>query len=285
MTFQIMPSVLVSVCMATRGRPQMAFESMKTMLDKAYEINDIEFCVGIDNDDIATVDYFKDTVVPWFNEKELNLIVMSFDRLGYAKLNEYISTLALNSHGEWIITWNDDAIMESQDWDKEIDSYRGKFKILAFKDNHNEHPYSIFPIIPRDWLILFGNVSPQQAIDAWVSQVAYLTDCFQRIESVVTHDRHDLTGNNDDTTYQEREFLEGDHSRVGDAFHPDMIALKELYAQKVYWFLKATGQATDHWMKVVRKEVEPFSLMHANDPNKHLGTFKLVDGKTVEVRK
>jgi hypothetical protein len=191
----------------------------------------------------------------------------------------------LNSKGAWIITWNDDALMETQDWDKEIVSYTGQFKLLAFKDNHNQHPYSIFPILPRDWLTLFGCISPQQAIDAWVSQVCYLNDCFQRIESVVTHDRHDLTGNNNDTTYAEREFLEGDPNRVGDAFHPEMVALKEIYARKVDWFLKAIGQNTGHFDKAMRKEIEPFAIMHANDPNKHLATYKSKDGKIVDVRR
>ena len=275
----------ISVCMATRGRPELAFNSIKTMINKSHNIDEIEFCVAIDNDDQPSLDYFNGTVIPWFEEKELDILVMSFDRLGYAKLNEYISTLALNSKGAWIITWNDDALMETQDWDKEIVSYTGQFKLLAFKDNHNQHPYSIFPILPRDWLTLFGCISPQQAIDAWVSQVCYLNDCFQRIESVVTHDRHDLTGNNNDTTYAEREFLEGDPNRIGDAFHPEMVALKEIYARKVDWYLKLVGQSSEHFDKAMRKEIEPFAIMHANDPNKHLGTYKHKDGKLVDVRR
>ena len=226
-----------------------------------------------------------DKIFSEFEGKEYDILVMSFDRLGYANLPKYMETLALNSKGAWFIVWNDDALMESQDWDKEIVSYTGQFKLLAFKDNHNKHPYSIFPIVPRDWVVLFGTISPQQAIDAWVSQVAYVVDCFQRIEATVTHDRHDLTGNNNDTTYAEREFLEGDPTNPKDAFHPDMITLKQQYVEKVVWFLKCIGQDTGRWAKVLRKEVEPFALMHANDPNKHLGTFRQVDGKTVNVRK
>ena len=285
MAYNFIATKAISVCMATRGRPQMAFESIKSMLDKAHDVSQIEFCIGIDNDDTDSIDYFNDTVVPWFQEKEYAILVMSFDRLGYAKLNEYISNLALNSSGSWIITWNDDAVMISQDWDKEIASYTGQFKLLAFQDNHNKHPYSIFPTLPRDWLTLFGVISPQQAIDAWVSQVAYLTNIFQRIESEVLHDRHDLTGNNNDTTYAERQFLEGDPTNPADAFHPDMQRLKETYAAKVAWFLKRIGQDTGHFDKVLRKEVEPFVLMYENDPNKHLGVFHNIDGKTVNVRK
>lgn len=280
MTFQLEATKNISVCMATRGRPELAFDSIKSMINLAHDRDEIEFCIAIDNDDTASNEYFTKTVTPWFEKEELDLLVMSFDRLGYAKLNEYISHLASNCNGAWIITWNDDARMESQDWDKEIASYTGQFKLLAFKDNHNKHPYSIFPILPREWMVLFGIISPQQAIDAWVSQVCYLTDCFQRIESTVLHDRHDLTGNNNDTTYQEREFLEGDPNRAGDAFHPEMQKLKEQFAAKVGWYLKRIGQDTGYWDKVLRKEVEPYSLMHANDPNKNLSTYTWV--KTAE---
>jgi len=282
---QLQPTKAISILMATRGRPELAFKSLKSMIDLAHNVDEIEFCVAIDNDDIKSMDYFKETVIPWFEGKEYDILVMSFDRLGYAKLNEYMRTLAENSKGAWLIVWNDDALMESQDWDKEIVSYTGKFKLLAFKDNHNQHPYSIFPILPRDWFVLFGQISPQQANDAWVSQIAYVVDCFQRIEATVTHDRHDLTGNNNDTTYAEREFLEGDPTDPEDAFHPDMITLKQQYVEKVVWFLKCIGQDTGRWDKVLQKEVEPFALMHANDPNKHLGTFRQVNGKTVNVRK
>jgi hypothetical protein len=282
---QLQPTKAISILMATRGRPELAFKSLKSMIDLAHNVDEIEFCVAIDNDDIKSMNYFKETVVPWFEEKDHNILVMTFDRLGYANLPKYMETLALNSRGAWFIVWNDDALMESQDWDKEIVSYTGQFKLLAFKDNHNEHPYSIFPIVPRDWVVLFGTISPQQAIDAWVSQIAYIVDCFQRIEATVTHDRHDLTGNNDDTTYAEREFLEGDPTNPKDAFHPDMVALKQQYVEKVVWFLKCIGQDTGRWDKVLRKEVDAMALLHENDTNQHLGVFKKIDGKMVNVGK
>ena len=282
---QLQPTKAISILMATRGRPELAFKSLKSMIDLAHNVDQIEFCVAIDNDDIKSMDYFKETVVPWFEEKDHNILVMTFDRLGYANLPKYMETLALNSKGAWFIVWNDDALMESQDWDKEIVSYTGQFKLLAFKDNHNEHPYSIFPIVPREWVVLFGTISPQQAIDAWVSQIAYIVDCFQRIEATVTHDRHDLTGNNDDATYAEREFLEGDPENPKDAFHPDMVALKQKYVEKVVWFLKCIGQDTGRWDKVLRKKVDAMALLHENDTNQHLGVFKKIDGKMVNVGK
>jgi len=274
------PTKSISILMATRGRPELAFNSLKSLIDNADDVNEIEMCVAIDNDDTESLDYFTNTVIPWFEEQELDILIMSFDRLGYAKLHEYMQVLGLNSKGAWLIIWNDDAVMETQGWDTEIASYTGQFKLLAFKDNHNKHPYSIFPILPREWLVLFGTLSPQQANDAWVSQVAYVVDMFQRIETVVTHDRHDLTGNNNDQTYAEREFLEGDPTNPQDSFHPDMVKLKNFYCQKAAWYLKRIGQGTGRWDKVIKGEVEPYALMHENDPNKHLGTYTTVNGKT-----
>ena len=48
----------ISVCLATRGRPELAFNSIKTMIDLAHNVNELEFCVAIDNDDTVSVDYF-----------------------------------------------------------------------------------------------------------------------------------------------------------------------------------------------------------------------------------
>ena len=84
----------ISILMATRGRPELAFTSLKSLIDNANDVNEIEFCIAIDNDDTESLDYFTKTVVPWFQEKEYDILVMSFDRLGYAKLHEYMQTLA-----------------------------------------------------------------------------------------------------------------------------------------------------------------------------------------------
>ena len=64
------------------------------------------------------------------------------------------------------------------------------------------------------------------------------------------------------------------------SFHPEMQRLKEQFAAKVGWYLKRIGQDTGYWDKVLRKEVEPYSLMHANDPNKNLSRYTWV--KTAE---
>ena len=79
----------------------------------------------------------------------------------------------------------------------------GEFKLLKIHV-HREHPYSIFPIVPREWYELFGFFSRHQMIDAELSQIAYMLDIMKIVEIYVTHDRHDLTGNNNDLTFQNK---------------------------------------------------------------------------------
>lgn len=259
----------------TRGRPDLSFKSLQSLIDTADEIDQIEFLVAIDNDDTETEEYYENTVVPWFEEKNINLTVYSVPRWGYGALNQYINFLGVHSSGAWLIFWNDDAYMESHGWDTEVRSHNGKFKILRFTDNHNDHPYAIFPIVPRDWLTLFESLSPQQQTDAWISQVAYLADAVERLESKCVHDRADLTGNNDDEIYQTRVYHEGDINNPLDINYPKFHSMKQHWAAKLVWIRKLLGQDTGHWDKVQRGEVDPWEKMMENDPNNQIAVTRI----------
>jgi hypothetical protein len=121
----------------------------------------------------------------------------------------------------------------------------------------------VFPIVPRDWLTLFECLSPAQQTDAWISQVAWLTDSMITIESEVLHDRADITGNNDDEIYQERVYLD-------DANTPQMLQMKQAYAAKWTWLRKLLGQDSgwyDHWQA---GHADPWEKMMAMDVNNQM---------------
>ena len=162
MPFSVEATKKISVLCATRGRPQMIMESMQSMLATADDPDSIEFLLAIDDDDQATIDFVQSDIVPNFEERDQDLYAFVQPRLGYARLNEYYNQLAQESHGEWLIVWNDDARMESLGWDTEILSHSGKFAVQRFNDNHG-HPYAIFPVLPRDWMPVTGKpLSPFQ---------------------------------------------------------------------------------------------------------------------------
>jgi hypothetical protein len=201
---------------------------------------------------------------------------MTFEPLGYSRLNEYINKLSENSSADWIFFWNDDAIMESQDWDIEIIKYTGEFKLLAVH-THNDHPYSIFPIVPREWLDLIGHLSLHSMTDAWLSQIAYMVDIWERINVHVVHDRADLTGNNLDSTYKQRELLEGNPSNPRDFHHTNMTLLRMQECDAIDNYLKKSGIKTEPtwWDRVKLQQQDPWENLRNNDINGQMRQFKL----------
>jgi len=275
MPFNIEPSTDISVKLATRGRPAMALESMKSCIETADDPSGIEFLVAVDDDDQETIDYVNNTMVPYFEEQDVDFQCFVQPRLGYARLNEYDNQLATESRGRWLLTWNDDARMESKGWDTEVLSHNGQFAVLRMQDNHG-HPYAIFPIIPRDWVVFFGTCSPFPYIDAWISQVAYPNDAVIQLESRCLHDRHDLTGNNNDTTYKERDLThEGNPDRPGDFLHKDTVNLRWQWTIKMNWLRKKLGQDNGFFDSVQEGKANYNDKLLEQDTKGFLTTYKV----------
>jgi hypothetical protein len=220
--------------------------------------------------------HFQESLQPQLDEIGVSYTAMTFEPLGYSRLNEYINTLSKNSDADWIFFWNDDALMESQDWDLEIVKRTGEFKLLAVH-THHDHPYSIFPIVPRAWLDLIGHLSLHSMTDAWLSQNAYCVDIWERIDVHVLHDRADLTGNNLDATFKERELLEGNPSNPRDFHNPNMSALRMIECDRLDEYLKANGHNTapTWWDRVKSQEQDPWENLRKNDPNGQMRQFQI----------
>tara|TARA_R110000822_G_C15200884_1_gene482368 strand:+ start:46 stop:897 length:852 start_codon:yes stop_codon:yes gene_type:complete len=283
MPFDIFAKKKISVLFPTRGRPEMALKSMQSMINTADDPDGIEFLIAIDDDDQATIDYVQSDIVPYFEEHDYDFYAFVQPRLGYHRLNEYLNQLAGESHGEWLIVWNDDARMESQGWDTEILSHSGKFAVQRFDDNHG-HPYAIFPVIPRDWIVMFECISPHVITDGWVSQVCYMNDAVIQLKSRCFHDRHDLTGNNNDSTYQERkpEQLEGDPSNPKDFLYLQTAKLRMQWGFKMEWLRRLLGQDTGYLERVRTGEIDIWTKMRENDPKGFLGTWKYTETESTK---
>jgi len=207
---------------------------------------------------------------------------MSFEPLGYTRLNEYVNTLALASDSDWLFFWNDDAFVETKSWDSIIQTHDDEFKLLAVH-THNDHPYSIFPIVPRAWLTHMGYLSPHQISDAWLSQQAYLLDIWERIPVNVVHDRHDLTGNNDDATFQNRVMFEGNPSSTRDFHHPTWSRYRIDECEKLAEYMRTNGISTDWWEAVKSNKQDPWAKLKVNDINKQMVQFNHIPGTTIRI--
>jgi hypothetical protein len=269
------PEYDIAMLLATRGRTDSLGRSVRSLIKLADHPDRLQLMFAFDNDDAAGTEYFKTELQPWLDEQELSYTAMQFCRLGYHRLHIYNNKLAEQTDARWLMIWNDDAVMQTQGWDTEIMNYQGQFKLLAFH-THLDHPYSIFPILPRKWYELLGYISPHPTQDGWVSQQAYMLDIYLRIPVDVLHDRFDLTGNNNDETFKNRPMLEGNHNDPRDFNHDSWRKRRVVDCVTINTYLKTIEQDTEWFCKVFDGKQDPWGKMCGPecDPNKQLSQYK-----------
>jgi hypothetical protein len=264
----------ISVLLPTRGRTDALQRSVQTLIDHAHKIDNVQIMFGFDRDDQIGLDYFKNTLCPELDRQQINYLALQFDRLGYINIDKYYNQLAKKADADWFFIWNDDAFMITDGWDQVIEKYTGQLKVLKVH-THNEHPYSIFPIVPSAWLDVLGYLSGHQMNDAWISQIGYMMNLIEIVDIDVTHDRHDLTGNNADSTYDERVYLEGKPHDPADFHHPETTRKRLIDCEKLAVYMKAQGQNIEWWEAVKSGKQDPWEKLKINDINKQMMQFNL----------
>jgi hypothetical protein len=263
----------LSILLPTRGRTEMLRRSVQSLIDLADNYQQIQFMFAFDRDDAVGQEYFKTSLKPYLDSVRAVYTAMVFEPLGYIRLHVYNNKLAEKTDSDWLVIWNDDAVMETQGWDTEITKYTGDFKLLAFH-THNDHPYSIFPIIPRKWYDLLGYLCPHPTQDGWLSQQAYLLDIWERIPVWVNHDRYDLTGNNGDETFKKRAMLEGKPDDPDDFHSVQMIELRHRDAAKLASYLKnVMNKDMTFFENVFAHKQDPWEKLAQNDVNGQMVQF------------
>lgn len=265
----------ISILLPTRGRADMLMRSLSSLRDLATDFSSIEILFGMDKDDIVGLEFFLNRVIPWIEQYQISHKIVLFEPMGYHNLHHYVNGLAEQSLGQWLFFWNDDAIMKTQGWDSYIRAKTGEFKLLSVI-THNEHPYSIFPILPRQWYEILGHISQHSLNDAWVSNIAYPLDIFERIPVYCDHERHDLTGTNNDSTYNKRIVLEGNTSDPNDFNHIDYVNRRMDDAIKLArWLQEVKNQDMSFFADCCAGKRDPWVKMRANDPNQQVVTMTI----------
>lgn len=259
----------IAVLLPTRGRTTALKLSIISIFNRVLNLDNVQLLLGFDNDDEVGLNYFNETIQPLLDEKGIHYTVMQFDPMGYIGLNRYYNGLAEQASADWLFVWNDDALMETTGWDNIVAKHNGEFKLLKIHV-HREHPYSIFPILPKEWYDLFGFMSRHQMTDAELSQIAYMLDLMEIVEIYATHDRHDLTGSNSDATYKNRVMLEGNPNNPAD-FHNHAFNNGRLVdAEKISLYLSSKGVDVSFWTNVKLGKQDPFEKMKKNDINNQM---------------
>lgn len=254
------PNIDISVLLPVRARPGPMEQCLRTLIDTANKPERMEVLIAFDDDDTDTIDYFVDVLAPYLDSKGVTYSAMQFKRLGYLRLNEYLNELANHSTGYWIFFWNDDAVMTTKHWDDVIRQYDDQFTLLRAETNH-DHPYAIFPILPRKWVELTGNISPHQINDAWTSQIGWMLDIVTTIPVMIEHERFDLTGKNDDDVFRNRPMLEGNPQHPRDFNHIDWRKRRIQDAMTIANYLVPLGYDLTHFKLGLENKINIWEKM------------------------
>jgi hypothetical protein len=265
--------VNISILLATRKRKHLLEKSINSLVQNAKDPTRIEIVFGIDEDDVDSARFVNSVF------KHVRKKIISFKPIGYVNLHKYMNTLAAAGQGKWLFIWNDDALMRTENWDEIILTHGDEFKLLAPRDNHDGHPYAIFPIFPRDWFLLLDYVSNNPQNDRWLSEIAYALDIFERVDIECFHDRADLTGNNNDEIFKAREYKE---LKPEDPLDFDSLKNQKLRTHsmhKIGWYLDKIGQPSKFWKDVLIGARKPFEKMVMSKNMKGAGIHAALRGK------
>jgi hypothetical protein len=143
----------VSVICPSRQRAELLQYSI-TSLGPVHEI-----LVRVDDDDPELELY----------QQNKDIFLSVGKRLGYERLNEYVNELSEDSTGDWLLLWNDDAVMETKDWQKALESYDPDKPAVL---NIYKHEHNYFPLISRAFYEALGHYSVSPNSDSYVAEIA-----------------------------------------------------------------------------------------------------------------
>ena len=223
-----MENILLSILLPTRQRVALVEKSLASLLDRAKVIKDFEILIAYDDDDHESQCYFQGSGWQKFLEKyQVHYKCFSVPRWGYENLNEYINFLGKQSQGKWLLFWNDDALMETVHWDDHLRMNQDFRGLLHMTCSNLVMNCSLFPLFSRDWIELFGTVSPSNHIDSWISDICWNARARKAIPVSTFHDRFSESGNNNDRVYRERVL------RTNDFHSADMKKMREEWTARL----------------------------------------------------
>lgn len=163
----------ISIQIPTRSRSHHMINVINNLIDKVSDLNNIEILLRMDNDDSHSIEIIKNTFPEHINS--LIKIFVGNRGGGYYDLPKFHYELSEISTGEWIFLYNDDVIMDTENFDLLIIEHHNKKIILqSIGENGNSHGGVIggnwfFPIIHRDIVKNLGHYSIDTPYaDGWI---------------------------------------------------------------------------------------------------------------------
>lgn len=210
---------MISVVFASRGRASQLTRAVQTLFGTAADPAQVEVLVACDPDDDETRRVQLDGLTVWTAPQ----------RYGYRGLHLYMSALAIQARGDWLMIWDDQAEMLTPGWDTVIES---SGPAVLYPQANAGFDFNIIPIWPRSWFTALGHVAPYNHIDTYLQRLGEALGLHRKIAVTMIHNRADITGIPEDDTYREGRKLLGPYGATGDLpqeqLNHDVEVIREL---------------------------------------------------------
>jgi hypothetical protein len=226
-------NLLATVLLPTRGRPDSLARSLESLESYVTYPEDVEIWIRVDNDDKATQDFLDARG----RRKILVHRVVDFRGNGYADLHLMYNQLCQNAEGRFLFLWNDDALMLTNGWDRELvkhDDGKPCYLRSGISDGRGRDSH-LFPIVHRSWYDTCGHFSMSPHNDTYIyNAFAPYPQLFRHTNITVRHNALEMLA---DTTSQEAQrwwptTKKGwDSPEVQNALRSDITKLGELVKQ------------------------------------------------------
>jgi len=194
----VTPEILVSICFASRGRPESCGRALRSAFGNARHPERLEAIIAVDPDEDVEA---YEAALPGGAR-----LWMAPERYGYTGLHLYLNQLAKMAAGEWCQWLNDDMVLQTPGWDVIV---RAEDPAILWPSANHVHHANIAPVWPRAWSDVLGHVSPVTHMDTYLQYLGEALGRHVKIPVQILHDRADVTGGHDDLTYAEGRKLLG----------------------------------------------------------------------------
>lgn len=188
-TFKRGDGPLVSILFPTRGRPEGLLKSLDSLWSLCRDKSLVEFIYWADDDDFATVSILRRLQeTPGFPIRGF----VSPRGRGYYDMHHWVNAMAQKARGDWLIIWNDDAVMKTQDWDQVLlrcspDSFiwHGVEDVICLVAKTVNHPGATgFFFLRRKVVKLLGQFSRIPHNDTWVTTLMRSVDSLYNLDAI-----------------------------------------------------------------------------------------------------
>jgi hypothetical protein len=216
---------MISILLPTRNRPNNLIRLKNNILETASNINDIELCIYIDDDDVESIPALEDIA------GSINTNAVQGNRiLGSQMYNELFKI----SNGDIIMFAADDILFKTPNWDLFV---KTKFelatddKILFIfgNDGFQNGRIGTHGFIHRHWIEILGYVLPPKLASAYTDE--WITELSRRVnrdlycpDLIIEHLHPAIGKAKSDETYTKRIEVAGNIQQYYDSLINDRVA-------------------------------------------------------------